>query len=468
MAKQSHTYTALIIVLGFLLFCDCTKHDAIVSENDINLIQAKNTTELGLSRFSDSLSISDACIVSSLYQQDRTKAVRKSISNIIPIQKNGEVLMYAINYSEGGYLIVSATKKYYPILADVEKGEYTPSDVSSFLVDELALIIADTKKNNSDVSFHPAWHKYETQDVSSVFDSRTKVYDSIWDEYYEVLDGYYDDWIDEGYTVYFLHEQPEDMPNDIYQSYCTIAQEDEDLESIGLDYMYTSVILEKTTDSNTNRGPYLLTNWGQGNPWNSMVSGGYFLGCVTIATGQIMRYHEKPNTYSWNMMPDNTSNNILASFLAGLRSELHVSNDGSSTIYHAKEVLMDYDYSCGIVSHSTSIVVSQLNSQRPVYMRGFDSARDVGHAWVCDGYLTLSSQTEYKLYLLRTYLGHPNSLELFDSSICNYSNHTSLHMNWGFSGDHNGYYYDPYNIAFNNNGTTINYNTDRKDLIIIP
>ncbi len=33
-------------------------------------------------------------------------------------------LMYAVNY-EDGYIIVSATKNYYPVLAEVDHGTYT-------------------------------------------------------------------------------------------------------------------------------------------------------------------------------------------------------------------------------------------------------------------------------------------------------------------------------------------------------
>lgn len=78
---------------------------------------------------------------------------------------------------------------------------------------------------------------------------------------------------------------------------------------------------------------------------------------------------------------------------------------------------------------------------------------------------SLSSQTEYRLYLLETYMGYPDQLTLFDSTICNYWSHVSYHMNWGWAGQSDGYYDDP-NVT--TSGITYHFTSDRKDLLITP
>ena len=99
------------------------------------------------------MSTAEVEIVSSLYsRKSLTKSSEKTIKEIIPIKdSNGKILMYAVNYDDG-YIIVSATKKYYPILADVERGTFSIEDMADepkFLIEELLgkINIAETSEN---------------------------------------------------------------------------------------------------------------------------------------------------------------------------------------------------------------------------------------------------------------------------------------------------------------------------------
>ena len=71
------------------------------------------------------LTADDAIKVASLYlhRNRRTKSeIMKSVSGVIPIKSgNGDVCIFAVNYDDG-YALISATKKFYPILAIIDHG----------------------------------------------------------------------------------------------------------------------------------------------------------------------------------------------------------------------------------------------------------------------------------------------------------------------------------------------------------
>ncbi len=465
----------LYLVFIVLVIYSCEKSQKVKVSDEFSLMSNNAVSERMLCPTSDTLTVEDAIILSELYQKKcsvLTKSNQKMISNVVPINGNNQSpLMYAINYQGGGYLLVSATKKYYPIIASVEKGSfsYDENNPSSLLINDYLFDLeqANCREGYNSV-LHSIWSQYEYSNVIERGYAKTKSGEEIWDEYYDLLyDNYYWDWINAGYNVYFLHNPPLDMPEDVYEDFCIIAEDDEDLESLGLDYRYTSIITERLVQNNTTVGPLIHTKWGQSSPWNGLVPSNNLLGCVTVATGQIMRYHTKPASFSWSDMPVDTCNTTIQSFLANLKNNLLVYNGGSS-IYISNVLLGLYGYSTTIINHSVSQVVSSLASGNPVYMRGFDAARgNVGHAWICDGYNSMSSWVEYRLYLLQTDYGHPDRMVLFDDETCNFSSYVSLHMNWGLDGDYDGFYGDT-GISFNDNGTIKNYSSDRKDMIVVP
>lgn len=47
----------------------------------------------------------------------------KSIKSIIPVEEDGETLLYGVNF-EDGFLLISGTKNFYPILAEVAHGYF--------------------------------------------------------------------------------------------------------------------------------------------------------------------------------------------------------------------------------------------------------------------------------------------------------------------------------------------------------
>jgi hypothetical protein len=157
----------------------------------------------------------------------------------------------------------------------------------------------------------------------------------------------------------------------------------------------------------------------------------------------------------------------LSSFLLQLKSKIGVDNDGGAYIEDVKRALNNYGYKCDIKSHDASNVVSELEKNRPVYERGEDGNLNEGHAWVCDGYRTTHSDIEYSLYLSAPTHNpeNPYIYGLYCSETVYGPSVTVFHMNWGHSGNNDGYFVD-WNIGYNEGGVLINYSSRRKDMFI--
>lgn len=410
-----------------------------------------------------SMSTAEVEIVSSLYsRKSLTKSSEKTIKEIIPIKdSNGKILMYAVNYDDG-YIIVSATKKYYPILADVERGTFSIEDMADepkFLIEELLgkINIAETSENFPDLSKY--WTPYI--EPARIDIEKTKANS----DYYDLFESYLEDWYADGCSVYYLYKKPENMPEDMYNEFYRIAENDM-AEVNGYPFRECAVITEQTFETSNKKGPLLKTTWDQESGYNSQVPGQKVLGCVTVAVGQIMKYHEYPKNYDWANMANSTPTSTSASFLAKLRTELKVSDKGGTTDKHAKRVLKDYGYSCSdVLKHDNTKVTASLSKNNPVYMGGQKkSDPSKGHAWVCDGYMyTIPSRT-YTLYLLTFENGKPSALESWYEETIYDSYPFFFHMNWGWCGKHNGYFLDS-DIDLAKRGKNCNYSVDRTDII---
>ncbi len=198
--------------------------------------------------------------------------------------------------------------------------------------------------------------------------------------------------------------------------------------------------------------PLLSTTWDQGCNYNNdcPTDGGgpcghVWAGCVATAMGQVMKYWAAPaegvgshgythpdygyqyanfgaTTYNWASMPNGYGEADIQELLyhCGVAVNMDYGPDGSgayvgwgpNSALHAFETYFDYNSSASFVEkdyYSTTtwenMMRSQLNNGRPMVYRGHGGGG--GHAWVMDGY----QGTNY------------------------------FHMNWGWSGWANGYYY---------------------------
>lgn len=193
--------------------------------------------------------------------------------------------------------------------------------------------------------------------------------------------------------------------------------------------------------------PLIATHWGQREPYNYSCPGHALTGCVATTMSQIMRYYEYPNqgygyhsynhpvygtlyasfgqtTYDWDNMPLTASAyspSIVQQALGtlfyqcGVSVDMDYAIDGSAAystdvpevmktyFKYAPDIVLD-DKSYYSQSAWETLIKDELNASRPVYYSANGNAG--GHAFLCDGY------------------------DAYDK----------FHMNWGWSGNYDGYY----------------------------
>ncbi len=227
---------------------------------------------------------------------------------------------------------------------------------------------------------------------------------------------------------------------------------------------------ENRGDSGRSVNPLLSTNWNQSCYYNELCPedagspSGYCgrvpAGCVALAMAQVMKYWDYPHTgigshsyyaspygtqsadfgnttYEWDNMPNGvySSNLAVATLIyhcaVSVNMQFGPNGSGASTSMSRNSLVNYFNYSpeaqyLNKSNYSNSVWEGMLRENldfgRPIIYRGQGTG---GHAWVCDGY-----------------------------SADNY-----FHMNWGWGGYANGYFYlsnlNPAGYTFTDNQAAI-------------
>ena len=163
----------------------------------------------------------------------------------------------------------------------------------------------------------------------------------------------------------------------------------------------------KTIDESSENGVLLETvNWGQGAPYNSqcpIIDGVQApTGCVATAMSIVMKYHNWPEEYDWDSMPL-TEPEAPVESLSKLMKDAgeavfmnygaNESGANSNWIGHRLQYIFKYSPECQYIMAShfpkdqwVTMLRENLDNNCPVIYSGHDDVRDVGHAFVIDGY----------------------------------------------------------------------------------
>lgn len=294
--KPSKACFGAFLTIVPLLFCTCRKPEFT---EPVPLAPTAAEVQTAVER--TELSADDAAKVAIRYcnadAATRTDAA-PAVRNVLTIRDAaGRPALYAVNMQEG-YLLVSATKCCYPVLAQIDRGTFAldrePSGLDVIL-QELIETVEAARDSLVVFDCRPAWRPYEERIGPERI--RTRMND---DELYDIQNEWYQKWYDEGADVHRLTPKPDDMPEDLYRRFCETAEGDDAWVDTEYNYLNTAVITTKYYDNVNKTGPLLSTRWNQTAPYNSQVSGGKVLGCVTIAVGQLMRYYRHPASFDWS------------------------------------------------------------------------------------------------------------------------------------------------------------------------
>ena len=144
-----------------------------------------NVEELRIEKQTSELSQDDASIIANILAKGKqTKGQPTSIKEILVVNDdNAEPVYYIVNYSDNqGFVIVSATKNYVPIIGSFESGNFDPAQKNHPLLgylDEFKCAIAPINSTQIDslrMKFAPEWLHFEQVELT-IPDTRSVSYD---------------------------------------------------------------------------------------------------------------------------------------------------------------------------------------------------------------------------------------------------------------------------------------------------
>ena len=465
----------ILYVIFFVVLLSSSKDD------DLQVVPSKHfdeiETTLSLRISTDSVLTRQEAInvakLMMLYEHPNTKSaseVNKEIEDVEEIvDEYGDIVMYAINYTNNeGYTIVSATKDYFPIIARVEKGKYDSKRIQDSGVSLLVQMYKDEisywdkQPVDSLKEIRRNWLKYE--EINGILPSSTKSDISLIQQQIASMQA-------AGAVVYTLSQAESILPADVYDIFYRNAEVEHNHD---YDMMAYAVVVETELDYTPS---YLLnTTWGQGEPYNyscpteTIYVETYHckVGCNAVALAQVMKYHQWPNTFSWNSMPNNLNYSIsgptvLSDYLydvgMAINTDYGVTASISSINYVYSALISQYNYLASAVSNIGSIanvaLKTSINNGRPVILRGGldkdgNGVQEEGHCWVCDGYGPSYTTKYYTLYVV-DYSYPAQLVETSTQYEYNMEYGEIFHMNWGWGGQDNGWF------LANNLPSNVNY-----------
>ena len=172
--------------------------------------------------------------------------------------------------------------------------------------------------------------------------------------------------------------------------------------------------------------PYLLTTtWGQANGYNDSLvycnaPQKMLAGCATVAIAQILKYHGYPNVYNWSAMYNNAATPETARLYKEIVNISNATPNGcsstSTTFPHWGQATLAYFGFTNTDNYfNCNAIKTDISNNRPVLIYGN------GHAWVCDGYCLVETETTLNGRIMTMYSDY-------------------LHNNWGWYGSYDGWF----------------------------
>lgn len=410
-----------------------------------------------------------------------TRAGEREIGSIHTLRSQaGDPLCYVVNYADDkGFIIVSATKDYMPVMAFSDEGSFDvtavdKTGVSVWLAEQQAVIERAAELPDSvRLRCRAMWEAYNTTREPFWAEPVTRSDADV----VNLITRSIREWEADGYTVYRLLDFKDTdafraLPAEVQQNLLQLPYGYANSNYGGV--YAVSYVLKKETSKSTLVHPLLKTKWNQSNGYDQSIPYGRVAGCTTVAVAQIMKYHRYPELFDWDAMPDNQAAQTTCDFLylVGQRIGIKYWLNSSAEIDDSAQALRSFGYSAAKVQDHDKYAVSiDLQHNRPVYMRGKASLTSSGHAWVCDGVWSGTTFTELKLMTLEYCpQGYEPTVFLTPYENTEQTGYisTQFHMNWGWGGLYDGYFVDADIRIKNSNGEVVrDYREYRKDIVNI-
>lgn len=427
--------------------------DQFINTNEVDI------SEVYIDREPINIDTKDAEKIGFLFRKKNLDIYTKStdLSSVKTVKDSltGNPILHIVNYgNNGGFVVISATKKYAPILAFSEVGFFDEKvDLGSKeYIESFKYEITETFEDTSDslrTKHAVEWSYFENPNIiitksNSTLDQKKKA---------EIQKK-----ISQGYIyVGGLDALKSYIPASEYQSaikdICTHTDQKYNCNEVSLffikDFNYTQI------------GPLVQTQWSQGAPFN-VDAPNDMAGCVPIALSQIVYFHKYPSKYNWNNIHTSPIlNSDFKYFITDIRKlcDVEYKSDGTSSNYKkAMAAARNLGYKAEDLGLPDFIKLrDEITRGNPVYIRGKNN-NNSGHAWVCSGYQYRRSMAVVSTIFDSRYSSHGMSDKYDDYGIKISApndvseNSSYFHMNMGWGGLNNGWYYsNSYHASGSNN-----------------
>ena len=458
--KRLAIYATCVISFS-LVSCSETYEDIVSNTDDLPSVYENK---------SDSVFVTaeEALAKANSFLGKNSKINESKSPNVEPVKENGKTIFYVINYPEGGFVAVSATKDYYPVLAYSEENNMDLSVDNEGLkewIEETKVSVRDSHAKNDSikVEMHSLWiDKGELKKTFIRPTATTRGYSyssgqiACWNRLDEYAMKYGDGW--------YFAPLSDPSVREAFERAGYAFEYENLLYSANFNHSSPecSVVGWKNDQIRKKVEPMLETKWHQKSPFNNLCDG-YPAGCAAIAVAQVMKYYEHPNSFSyngykfnWTTIPKNVSKDSDQDVFVKLVSNYigtHYSFGAAwTTPGSVKDGLEDLGYSVSLKDHRVGDVTSSLLCHKPVIMLGNDTDLEVlpgnlqylgnSHYWVADGVETVHNYfhyfTEWQPYDRGNFIqgwgsfSNPNTLSVGGVAF--------YHMNWGHNGTNDGWF----------------------------
>lgn len=438
------------IILSIGLFA-CSKSEEIIDisaihdvDNEIEVTDPKMVNKKELNR-----------VIIDHLMGDSDKS-RSSLGYTVSTIKddNGNDAIYVVNFAnDGGFVLVSAVKNYYPILAYSDYGNFDISRASNMgaekWVESAKSFIqhSDTINQDTIANYHSIWRKYELRRTQKFVQSR-----SCPDEYQlqQIFQDSISSWmVNRDYNIIWYGDpitgdesQDQQIWQDAIDAVYPLYEEEAERFIVGLESVETTT---------KHIGVNIQTKWKQYGGFNQtfpFIEGTEtraYAGCAPVAVGQVMYYYKHPNYFNWDDMPLYSGTATTSDFLLALVNKAKqygtvsmTVNATSMTLRQMYYVLNDYGYNCIYTKpYNTNILDRNLREHKPVIIGGrYDTDTSIGHGFII---YALDSTTHCYRKGIWTFTDRLRFQECWGLPLST-SGQSYYAINWGWGGSCDGYY----------------------------
>ena len=347
----------------------------------------------------------------------------KLVSGSLPITNSeGATVMYAVNFeSDGGFVILSASKKTIPIVASSERGNYDPSMLTSMFV---ARLINQASRHITESLHYPedslaTYAGYWSAILPPVAPTSIRLMSTLDASYQPIIDNAISNWYAQGYEVYEAQKWLMNeyggcryLPGllELLEHLTTPVNWADNRPMYELSYIIIRHTL--TYNKNDKQCDPVTTTWKTNAPYNTAVPNGMPLSSEAVALGQILHYFKDPviNNYSASASNPLQNNTEIANFLYDVAKNIHTVFGPSysyATYENIKNTLSQkYRYTFQSGTFNEDQLINSISNGSPSIIIEYD-LDGKSHSWVCDGYRLVSDRVDY--YLMAP-VGQPEDL----------------------------------------------------------